>query len=560
MAPLINTAQPNIAPVAVAPTTGVAQASNALTPQMSAPASQTAAPSTTPVATPSPQMGTAPQPNQQQQVAQIITQARQQGVPDEQIFQTLHDNGMIPTNAVVQPGQDQGVGGFAGAALGAEKGALGTLNNLSSLGQDFLSNTAGRVSNFLLGKGFKPTDKADLGNAVDLQAHGTAENVGKIGEQVGEFFLPGLGEADAIKAANTGIDALELGTKYGKAGEAAASFLKQYGTKIGAEAAGAAAVGTAQTGDIKQGLEQGAIAGVVSGGLTAAGKLVSAGLNGVQSVLEKSNLRLTPVQKTAFNSKLGDIVDYIGKHIPAGDPETRFASAGENVNKFENTIQNWLDTDAAGITVPKQQILDDAEKLKAGFKTERDALALSRQVDDFKNTIEAMYPDAGDVVSQAGKAVSTEIPVADLNQLKRSTFKNAFNQAGTKVSDAVEYQIGDMLKGTVEKATEDAPVLGKYPIKEVNKAYGVALNAQKLLKTAVGRPQVGFIERLLLDTIGFGTGGPLGILGAHAATSYAPVTATKALIGKAASKVGGIIPKIKLPAGSAGAISKLIKR
>lgn len=134
-----------------------------------------------------------------------------------------------------------------------------------------------------------------------------------------------------------------------------------------------------------------------------------------------------------------------------------------------------------------------------------------------------------------------------LNKLKRSTYSSAFNQAGTKISDVVEYKIGDLLKTGIEGATKDVPVLGKYPIKNVNEAYGIALNAKKLLKIAMGRPEMGFTERLLADAIGLGTGGPLGGLGAHIAANTLPFTATKAMVGKLTTTASKNIPRVNIP-------------
>jgi hypothetical protein len=203
----------------------------------------------------------------------------------------------------------------------------------------------------------------------------------------------------------------------------------------------------------------------------------------------------------------------------------------------------------------KQTLLDSADAIKSQFKNDRDSLAINRQIDDFKATLESSHPNAEGVFNSDGSSAAAQIPVADINQLKRSTFQSAFNQAGTKVSDVVEYKLGDLLKEQIEQATKGAPIMNKYPIAEVNKAYGIALTAKKLLKTAVGRPQLGFVEKLLADAIGLGSAGPLGAVGANFVASHAPITATKAMIGKTASAVTKAIPKIKIPAGAVSAVT-----
>ena len=192
------------------------------------------------------------------------------------------------------------------------------------------------------------------------------------------------------------------------------------------------------------------------------------GLGNLAPSLEESSLRLTPTQKVNYANKLGDVSEYISKEIPLGNPESRYASSVSNVNNFESQMQNFLNKTAKDVTVSKADLLTQVENLKAGFAGERDALQIDSQIDGFKKLIEAKYPD--------------EIPVANLNKLKRSTYESAFNQAGTKVSDAVEYQIGDNLRQNIEDATKGLKLGKNEDIADFNKRYGTALTAKKLLK------------------------------------------------------------------------------
>ena len=54
-----------------------------------------------------------------------------------------------------------------------------------------------------------------------------------------------------------------------------------------------------------------------------------------------------------------------------------------------------------------------------------------------------------------------KIPLSRLNPLKRSTYQNAYNQAGDKVIDDVEFYIGDLFKTAIEKATKGLKITGK---------------------------------------------------------------------------------------------------
>ena len=283
--------------------------------------------------------------------------------------------------------------------------------------------------------------------------------------------------------------------------------------------------------------------------------LIKSGLGGLQDTLEKSNLRLTPAQQANFGAKIPGAIDWIKENLSPGNPDTRLEQASSVLDAKEDTFQNFLNTDAAGITTPRQDLLDAADQLKSEFRTDRDSLAINNQIDNFKKTLETNYPE--------------QIPLTDLNELKRSTFASAFDKNGLKVSDAVEYRLGDLMKTGIQNATtgfEDAngtqfpnlKIDGK-TVQEFNADYGNGINAKKLLKIASGRPQVGFVERLLGDAIGFSKGGPLGAVGAHLFESNAPISAAKSILGKVATGASNLIPKVKIPSTALNAVSRINK-
>jgi hypothetical protein len=215
-------------------------------------------------------------------ILQALVQKNPQILPD--VTTAIAERHATPTQVLdhiqQQYGQqqDQGVGGAQGFALGAAKGAFGTLNTISDIGQSILSQTVGRLVNAATGKGFGATDKA-LIDKQNLQAHGTAETLGKIAENTAEFFIPGGAVGKVGKVADAGIEGLNLADKLGTAGKVVAGALK-LGTKaaLGAgEAAGITALqgGTAQ--ESKNAAYFGAAApaiGAVFKGLSTTGKAV----------------------------------------------------------------------------------------------------------------------------------------------------------------------------------------------------------------------------------------------------------------------------------------------
>jgi hypothetical protein len=292
-------------------------------------------------------------------------------------------------------------------------------------------------------------------------------------------------------------------------------------------------------------------AGELTNPVNAVSKPIEMGINwaktGLENLgpsLEESALRMTPAQKVAYANKLGDVSEYISKEIPLGSPQARFESATSNVNNFENQIQDFLSTKAKDVIVYKKGLMSQVEGLKSSFAGERDALEIDRQIDGFKKLLDSKYGE--------------DISVSDLNKLKRSTYQSAFNQAGTKVSDVVEYKLGDLLRQKIEDSTQGLKLGKNEDIGDFNKRYGTAITAKKLLKTAMGRPQVDFVQRLTMDAagglVGSTFGGPIGAAAGTAAGNFIskelPATAIKSGIGKAARGVSKIIPKIKIPSGS----------
>jgi hypothetical protein len=170
-----------------------------------------------------------------------------------------------PTPGVFQPHPNflQKIGSAVGnLGLGVVKGVGSTTSALGTMGESILDQTAGRVVNAATGKGFtKPTDSSTTQGTIDqtLTPNNTAQKIGFGAEKLAEFFVPGGAEADAVNAADKGIEALNLGNK-------AKSALQ-----IGARAAGGAtstAAVTAAQGSSGEDIKQAGVLGGIAGGLS----------------------------------------------------------------------------------------------------------------------------------------------------------------------------------------------------------------------------------------------------------------------------------------------------
>jgi hypothetical protein len=290
--------------------------------------------------------------------------------------------------------------------------------------------------------------------------------------------------------------------------------------------------------DLLEATEAGAGIGAA---LPIAGKLLSATTQKVfpklAQGLEEKSLRLTPVQKQNLGKDLNEITDYITSKNIIGTPEKRYAKISQLYEGTETKLQNWLS--AQKIVVNKEQVISKLEGLKAAYSSgahpdERDLFAIERQIDGVIDLLKAKYPDA--------------VPLERLNNLKRSTYKNAYNKAGDKVLDTVEHDIGDVFRTTIEESTK-GKTIGLQNINQFNKEYGKLIKARKLLRIAQTRPQIGLVGKLVSAGIGAGIGNTLGSLvgGAVGAAAGPKVgemvagTATRSLVGagfKKASNAG----------------------
>jgi hypothetical protein len=158
------------------------------------------------------------------------------------------------TDRVAQ-GINEGLQQAGQSAIGAGKGILNTINNVSKLGQKALQTITGVKSKTasLPQKAVTPTE---------------AQKPGFVGEQIGEFFAP---SSFTSKLTNT-LNIVAEGSKLSKVGQVA---VKAVG-KAGIEGGAAATVRLGQTASGKEAVKAGATAGVMAGTASAVGDALRA--------------------------------------------------------------------------------------------------------------------------------------------------------------------------------------------------------------------------------------------------------------------------------------------
>lgn len=380
--------------------------------------------------------------------------------------------------------KDATTGVVRGAAKGIASTAIGGGELVERAGQ-FLGDKAFEA---VTGKQAPASEKGLVTKAREaIKPQGTAETIGFSGEQLAELFLPIPGGAKA-KLAGTAVDRLPILAR-------ATGMLKA----AGGEAANLAArVGLQTGGDPGETTKAAVLGGVSVPFGRAIEKVAGAALPKVAKKLEEYNLRLTPVQRSNLGVKVGEVSDWLSKNKITGNPQQRLDKVTKVYQDTEKVFQDFLAKEAKDVRVPRQKLLDEIENLKANFTNDRDSLAIDRQIDEIKTLLETKFDEA--------------IDLSRLNKLKRTTMEGAFNDAGTKVRDDVEFALGDVLKKNIEEAAAGLKVAGK-DVAEFNRQYGTVINARKLLKTAVGRPEIGAIGRIISTLVGASVGGSIGGVG-----------------------------------------------
>lgn len=251
----------------------------------------------------------------------------------------------------------------------------------------------------------------------------TAQSVGKSAEQIGEFFLPGLGEE---KAAAAGAKALPI----------AESIAKPL-TRLAYQAGTTGAVNAAQGGSFKTGAETGLAGGVAGEAFRAAAPY-----------LAESALNIRKLDR-AYGKGGGAIGRTILDETKGAFPGTVAASAQDRLGQLNPQLEALANaaTAPADLT-PARQALSDAAG-KAAKQGERTTLGqLSPMVTHLQETI-------------GGAPIPQNIMPADLLDLKRG-FGNEFihrwnpeTMEGVKGTAAQTYHaMGDAFNNAVPGAAE----------------------------------------------------------------------------------------------------------
>lgn len=428
-----------------------------------------------------------------------------------------------------------------GAAAGMEKGALSTLGGLSDFGNFIARQTFGRVTNAIQGKGFTapPAEKSIIspGQAA-VSPVGTGENIGYYGEKVAEFMTPAGIESKAITAGDKAIESLNIVDKLGPTvGKVAQTALKGTVRALTGLTSGTV-VGTAQSGDVKKGLETGVVNAIASPLIEG----VVSTFPKAAEILQKVSMRLSPAMKRDFSDKLVGVTKYLLDNNVVGTAAQQSEKLDGMFTKTEKSIQQVFE-DNPDKFVSKEQAKLKLDQLKdVVAKDNPDAQAAIKQVDDAKANLDFQYG-------------SDKIPLARFNDLKRNTFGNAFNKAGSKVLSDVEFALGDAYKSLIEDASKGLKFEGK-DIANFNQDYGKLITARKFLAASESK-NGGLLEKIFSSIVSGGLGSVFGPIGASAGAVAGPLV-EKPVVDAATSIAGNLLNKAAAP-GLSGVLKQAPK-
>lgn len=337
-----------------------------------------------------------------------------------------------------------GIGGFA---TGAGKGALSTIQGLSTLGQKAL----GGIYNPVMPE--KPIVK--LPEQLTTP-EGTAQKIGFGAEQIGEFFIPASELSKATKAIEGSIDVLKIGN-------AAKSALK-LATKSAIEGVGMGTVSTAQIGNIAEGIKSGGIGGLIMGGLGIVGKAIS-------KIVGK-------IPETAWSNILKRIPTAIEKN-----PQLEKQIAKEGISGISRST---LSRQMGGKI---QEIELSISDLLKGREGQISTKAVTTRLNELKQTYTNIPGEESSIkvidnVSQGLLAKGENIGIQEANQLKRDIYgliQKSYGKGLLEIPAKTEAQkmIARGLKEEIEKVIPE--------VKDLNAKQAIYLQTKKAIDKTIAR-------------------------------------------------------------------------
>jgi hypothetical protein len=259
------------------------------------------------------------------------------------------------------------------------------------------------------------------------------------------------------------------------------------------------------------------------------GAVIGTTFSKAPQALEKTNLRMTPVEQQQMARQGKDIVEYMTQKKVVGSPQTRYAKVTQLYNDMENKVTNVVKQ--AGTTYNRDTLISEISQIPEQF---------ANDIAGYDEAIKATDKIADFLKRKAPEEISGEL----LNTYKRGLFKRAYSKNNTDVLNESLHAVGSFLK---EKLDNSIPAL-----QALNKEYGNIILAKKILFKATTRAQTGLVGKLLGSavggtvggTVGGGIGAGVGLIAGEQLSSKVLGTATRSTVGAGLQSVGELIAKL----------------
>lgn len=455
------------------------------------------------------------------------------------IFQS--SGNVSPVFGGAEPNADLAIG--VGQSLGS------TLDTLSKGGQ-FITNKTGRLF------GLKERPYVGLGDIAGkkdlLTPKNEVQQAGKTMGDIGQFFIPGGAEKQAITSIDKAIDATKFTERFGpEAAQVAKRIFKTIasGAVTGASTAGITAL---EGGDAKT-------AGVVGGIAGALGKAASIFGPEISQSIAKSSLRLSPATEAKVGAKAEKAAKFISENNLSVNPSKSYKQLVDINTKLEDAMKASVGND---VKVSKKILLEEISRIPEQYKNQP-----------------AIYQEVVNDVNKAIKTINDTqdnyIALDSLLSGKRSYGKSAFGKATAQVKGSLVLSEGDYaLEQAYENTLEGAMTMSKKSIKipdslksyfggrtevslpEFNKVYSNAINAKKFTNIAQFKNDTGLVGRFFGLWAGSAVGETLlpGLAGKIGGGAMGEIVANRA--STAGRQIFNVLPKLTektaVPAAKAG--------
>lgn len=337
--------------------------------------------------------------------------------------------------------QNKGVG--TNMALGAFKGLASTADAMSQIGQKYFGGAASKIVGAVTGKPVTQTPPATLPSFVK-EADGTAQQVGKVAEQIGEFFVPAGLTAKLSRIAEAGIKGTDLATKFGKGGKALANVLS-LASRSGLLAGEAGGVTAVQSYGKEEAADQVRTNAIISGAIPIAG----AALGSMKPLVGKAGQK---IQQSLIKPSIRDVKDgfkaeNITKYGIGGDLEKMSQQVHNKIEELGGQLGSIISN--SPVTVNINSVLDDVERALGTNATKNFGM-------------NSRFGKAIDTLREEAKMITKDgvVSLKEAQEIKRSVGKIGAWQFGMRDPESsalekVANELYDKLKVAIEAASPE---------------------------------------------------------------------------------------------------------